>query len=90
MLSFDIEFEVFCTCGNGLCHQSKIRTSWNRGANQIVVEPCRVCSSEKYDEGNRDGYQEGLKEIEENYKDKITELKARIAELEKVSCIPTD
>jgi len=37
----ELEFEVFCSCGNGLC--SVTRVSYRRGEPQVVVEPCPKC-----------------------------------------------
>ena len=55
-----IEFEVWCSCGNGLCNQ----TSETRGG--ISVEPCEKCldvaRSEGYEEGHEEGYNERDKE----------------------------
>lgn len=39
----DVDFEVFCECGNGLCNQSDTRESRNRRYPQVVVEPCERC-----------------------------------------------
>jgi len=39
----DVDFEVFCSCGAGLCDQSTGRQSSRRDAPQVVVEPCKRC-----------------------------------------------
>jgi len=49
-----IEFEVWCSCGNGLCNQCK---DVNGG---IEVEPCEKCLALSHDEG----YDEGLSDKE--------------------------
>ncbi len=48
-----IEFEVWCSCGNGLCGQC-IET---RGG--ITVEPCEKCIETARGEGKDEGYEEG-------------------------------
>jgi hypothetical protein len=63
----DVEFEVFCQCGAGLCNQSDTRSSRARGMPQVVVEPCEKC----------------LKQAAEKAADDVRdELQAQIAELE--------
>lgn len=47
-----IEFEVWCSCGNGLCNQTKEK----KGG--IIVEPCEKC----LDRAHRDGHEEGYEE----------------------------
>ena len=47
-----IEFEVWCSCGNGLCNQ----TTEVRGG--ICVEPCEKCLEKARDEGYDNGYSE--------------------------------
>lgn len=39
----DIDFEVFCLCGNHMCGETDTRSSRNRGAAQAVVNPCPNC-----------------------------------------------
>ena len=48
-------FEVFCTCGEGLCQQTISRTSRGRKIPQIVVEPCKRCQAEEYRRGYYNG-----------------------------------
>ena len=61
-VSVEVEFEVFCACGNGLCNQSDMRYSYGRSFPQVVVEPCQSCldraREEGYDQGHKDGYEE--------------------------------
>jgi hypothetical protein len=59
MPSFDVEFEVFCSCGEGLCNQSETRTSRNRNTLQVVVEPCQRCLDRIKNEGYQNGYDDG-------------------------------
>ena len=51
-----IEFEVWCSCGVGLCNQCK---DVNGG---IEVEPCEKCLSASYEDGKDEGYNERDKE----------------------------
>jgi len=48
-----IEFEVWCSCGNGLCGQC----TDTRGG--IVVEPCEKCMEAAGGEGYDSGYDVG-------------------------------
>lgn len=48
-----LEFEVWCSCGNGLCGQCKEV----RGG--IEVEPCEKCMEKAQGEGYGQGYDEG-------------------------------
>lgn len=51
-----LEFEVWCSCGNGLCNQTKEV----RGG--IEVEPCEKCLDEARADGHDAGYDEGYNE----------------------------
>ena len=51
-----IEFEVQCSCGNGLCNQ----TANVRGG--IEIEPCEKCLDKARGEGYDDGYAEAVEE----------------------------
>jgi len=50
-----VEIEVWCSCGEGLCGQSKGRHGG------LVVEPCRTCLKE----ADSDGYNRGRSDNEE-------------------------
>ena len=52
----DVEIEVWCSCGTGLCRQSV------GGDGSITVEPCKDCLQNKYDEGFEDGYTTGTED----------------------------
>lgn len=39
----DLEFEVYCTCGAGLCGNATPRISRLRKMPQIVIAPCEEC-----------------------------------------------
>ena len=60
MPTFDVEFEVFCACGNALCSNTTTRNSRSRNIPQAVVEPCDRCLAKAKDEGDDEGYNRGL------------------------------
>ena len=51
-----LEFEVWCSCGNGLCNQTKDVMGG------IEVEPCDRCLDEARVDGHDAGYDEGYNE----------------------------
>ena len=53
----EVELEIWCTCGEGLCGQS-----YSHDTGRLEVEPCEKCLNIKYQEGYDDGYNEGLNE----------------------------
>ena len=55
----DIEVEVYCSCGEGLCGQSEAGKSGRSGTPYIQVEPCKKCLSAARDEGYDEGYEKG-------------------------------
>lgn len=57
MPDMQVEFEVICECGHGLCGNT--RTSIRRGMPQVLVEPCPKCLENEYDKGKEEGYREG-------------------------------
>ena len=73
MPTFDFEFEVVCSCGDGLCNQSDTKQVGK--AHVVIVEPCQKCLASEYDKGKEEGKEEGIeeareearKDIEENY-----------------------
>lgn len=59
---FQLEFEVFCSCGNGLCNNTI--EGANRHSQYITVEPCEKCLNIAREEGYEEGYEECQKENE--------------------------
>lgn len=57
------EFEVYCSCGQGLCNNSTEGT--NRHSHYITIEPCQKCLDSKYEEGHSDGFDEARRKFEE-------------------------
>lgn len=66
MPEFSVEFEVFCSCGAGLCNQSDGGNS-KRGPT-VTVTPCKKCLQEEYDTGYGDGHKIGYKDGENDFK----------------------
>jgi hypothetical protein len=63
MPTLSLEFEVYCSCGHGLCNQSTEGT--NRHAQYITVEPCPKCLERNYDAGYDKGYESAKEQFEE-------------------------
>ena len=61
MLSFDVEFSVFCECGDELTYAASADSS-NKG-HDVTVSACPACCDdareEGREEGNDDSFQEG-------------------------------
>jgi len=49
----EISFEVYCSCGNGLCRQTDVKGS------KVYIEPCEKCLQKAKDEGYESGYDNG-------------------------------
>lgn len=62
MPELKIEFEVFCSCGNGLCN----KTTVDRRNDKITIEPCEVCLGKAKDEGHQEGYDKALQDDQES------------------------
>ena len=58
-----VKFEVFCTCGNGLCQQTSDISQSKRGL-AIEVDACPLClkksKEEGYKEWREEGYEKGF------------------------------
>lgn len=59
MLSFNIDFSVFCTCGKGLCDSSDTRV--RNGYHELYIAPCPNCLADARDDSYNKGYDEGEK-----------------------------
>ena len=84
MPSIELEFEVFCACGNPInykwvdgkllpvCENTDSRESRNKRMNQLVIQPCKKCLEnrgvQEYDDGWKDGYSEGFNDGKEEVK----------------------
>lgn len=56
MPCLELEFEVYCSCGKGLCGNST--EGINRHSQYITVEPCEDCMNRAREEGKNEGYSE--------------------------------
>ena len=65
MPSFEVDFEVRCNCGEGLCNQSDTGATPGRGMPYVTVEPCPKCVDVAKQEGYEEGYDAALAELEE-------------------------
>ena len=61
---FEVEFEVYCACGKGLCNQSE--TNVKKGKRILTIEPCDDCLNKSYDRGYDKGYSDGYSDGENN------------------------
>ncbi len=59
MPEMKVDIEVWCACGEGLCHQSSVEDT------NVTIEPCKKCLEKEYEGGREDGYSEGYKAKEE-------------------------
>lgn len=64
MPEISVDVEIWCSCNEGLCHQSSSnRVSYGGHASPgITVEPCEKCLDKAREEGYAKGFDEGLKE----------------------------
>ena len=60
MPALELEFEVYCSCGEGLCQQTTEGQTRGRGMPFITVEPCEHCISEAHDKIYDKGYDQAL------------------------------
>jgi hypothetical protein len=56
--NIDVEFEVWCSCGEGLCGQSEGNNRGRNGSPGVIVEPCQKCLDTAKNEGYENGYQD--------------------------------
>lgn len=61
MPSFDVDFEVYCSCEAGLCNQSSTKGMG------VIVEPCEKCLEKRYDDGYDKGYSTGYDEARSEF-----------------------
>ena len=77
-IEVSVSFEVFCSCGAGLCNQSDTRSSRRRGEPQVVVEPCPDCLAKERDP--RDEKIEELQQLLDEAREMLSETQDRLAE----------
>jgi hypothetical protein len=51
------DFEVWCSCGEGLCRQTEV--SYGRNGASVVIEPCEKCVAAADEAGYERGFEEG-------------------------------
>lgn len=59
----EVEIEVWCSCGNGLCNVTTV------DGTSITVEPCEVCMEAARQDGYDDGYSVGYEEAREKFEE---------------------
>ena len=60
MPTFEVEFEVYCSCGEDLCNQSV--GELKRKNLRVTVEPCEKCLEKEKEDGRKTGYENGYEE----------------------------
>jgi len=60
MPKINIDVDIWCSCGNGLCSQTQVQ--YGRGDPGLIVEPCEKCLADARDAGFREGYDSALEE----------------------------
>ncbi len=66
----EIEVEVWCSCGEGLCSQTRSMWAVRKAcSNSLTVEPCEKCLEKARDEGYEKGYEEGFEKGKEETND---------------------
>ena len=77
MPDLTVDINVYCSCGEGLCNQSKIKN--DRYGISLTVEPCQKCLDRAKDSGKDEGESEGY---DNGYRDCEKEKLAVFAALE--------
>ena len=57
----EIDFEVYCICGAGLCNQTTVDDEHRRGR-RITVEPCEACLEKAAQEAREEAETKALQE----------------------------
>ena len=55
MPSIEVDIEIYCSCGEGLCNQSSTGRTNRRGQPHFTVEPCEKC----LEKAESAGYEKG-------------------------------
>ena len=63
MPEIDVNIELYCSCGNGLCNQATATHTRNRNEPMFEIEPCQIC----LDKAEDAGYEKGYAEAERKY-----------------------
>lgn len=64
----EIDLEIWCSCGSGLCRQTNV--DYGTRSVSIIVEPCEDClekaRNEGYEDGHKVGFDEGFEKAKED------------------------
>lgn len=66
--ALEFEFEVWCSCGEGLCNQTENGAPFSRYRARgpaITVSPCEKCLQKARDEAFEEGKEEAREEFDE-------------------------
>lgn len=69
MPEISVDVEIYCSCGEGLCRQSS--ASNNKHSCYITVEPCQKCLDLAREDGKNEGYEERVKEEQDERTPKL-------------------
>ncbi|KKL71095.1 hypothetical protein LCGC14_2098320 [marine sediment metagenome] len=64
MPEVNVEVEVYCSCGEGLCNQTTTGQTPGRGQPFFTVEACTTCLAKERDEGFQAGQDAAVEEAE--------------------------
>lgn len=59
MPEMSVEFDVYCSCGNGLCNQTEVKAPDRGFLWTVTIVPCEVCLDDAKEEGHSAGFDEG-------------------------------
>jgi len=67
MPTVEVEIEVWCSCGEGLCRQTTTGRTNGRGQEYFTVEPCNKCLESATEDGKKDGWNEGYEAAQKEF-----------------------
>jgi len=59
MPNIEVNIEIYCSCGEGLCGQTRGEFD-SKGNPSFVVSPCLKCFTRAQDDGYEEGYEQGI------------------------------
>jgi hypothetical protein len=62
MPEIEVDIEIWCSCGEGLCNQSSVKKA--RHGNGFVVEPCQKCLDRAEAKGYDSGFDDASRRVE--------------------------
>jgi hypothetical protein len=69
MPQLEVSFNVYCSCGAGLCNQTTVDSD-GYGSAIITIEPCEACLEVAHADGRNEGYDEGYADGSNECQDK--------------------